>query len=294
MNLIFNSPVYPIPPSFTNEELEIESTKKYIDYLYANGVKHIMSTAGTTQFNLLNIDEIRIFNKTISEFKGNKIIGLPALSLLNLKNEIYHLNNEKLDDAYIMILFPERYYNDETIFEFVKEVCAISKYPLLLHGMPFKYGNGGVYNYSYSLLNKLSEIQNFIGIKEESQTIDFAKNNINSLNLEIIVAGGSMGRYWSLEPYGATSLLTGVGSFYPSIEEKFFKAYKEQNFDLAKSIINKHEIPLFKIFMKIGWHASMRHALNYLGFIKQNRAPFYALTNNEKLEIENILNQINE
>ena len=47
-----------------------------------------------------------------------------------------------------------------------------------------------------------------------------------------------MKRFWSLEPFGATTYLTGVGSFNPQIEEKFYQLYKNNN------LINTFENPL--------------------------------------------------
>jgi dihydrodipicolinate synthase/N-acetylneuraminate lyase len=51
----FNGPVYPISPSFDeNENLELESTKKYLTHLKDGGAKIVMTTAGTSQFNLMS------------------------------------------------------------------------------------------------------------------------------------------------------------------------------------------------------------------------------------------------
>ena len=71
--MIFNSPVYSIPPSFINDELELNSTHKYLDYLSEKGAKTIMSTAGTSQFNLLTSTEVDLFNNALLNFKGKKI-----------------------------------------------------------------------------------------------------------------------------------------------------------------------------------------------------------------------------
>ena len=182
--MIFNSPVYPIPPSFSNDELELTSTKSYLEYLYEKGAKTVMSTAGTSQFNLLTSSEIDMFNNTLLNFKGKKIIGLPAVSFYELKHAIRGWNSTNYDDVYLLILFPERYYNDEQVIEFFKDVCKESKYPILAHGNTMRKGMGGEYNYSFNLLKKLSKIDNFIGIKEESPSIDFAQKNIKGLNLE--------------------------------------------------------------------------------------------------------------
>lgn len=42
----FRAPVYPIPPSFdVHENLDLESTKKYIQYLSGTGAQIAMTTA---------------------------------------------------------------------------------------------------------------------------------------------------------------------------------------------------------------------------------------------------------
>ena len=83
----FKSPVYPISPSFDeNEKLELLSTIKYLNYITKEEGKIVMTTAGTSQYNLLTIDEVRSLNLcVINNFKEEKILGLPALSLKHLK-----------------------------------------------------------------------------------------------------------------------------------------------------------------------------------------------------------------
>ena len=74
--------VIPIPPSFDkNQNLDIISVSKYVKYLENKGACTVMTTAGTSQYNLLDIDEIHSLNKTIVDsFKGSKILGVPALA----------------------------------------------------------------------------------------------------------------------------------------------------------------------------------------------------------------------
>lgn len=272
--MIFNSPIYPIPPSFlANEELDLNSTVKYLDYLYECGAQTIMSTAGTSQFNLLNLEEVALFNKNLLYFKGKKIIGLPALSFYHLKKEIEQVYNN-FTDIHLLLLFPERYYNNSQLVNFFAQLSEISSNPILVHGNIMRKGYGGNYEYDYDLLNELADIKGFVGIKEESSSINFAMNNIQNLDMEIIVAGGSMRRFWSLEPFGATTYLAGVGSFNPKIEEDFFRFYNSGLMNEAKNLIESFETPLFNVFMKEGWHLSMRSSLSQMGFIKGDRQPF--------------------
>jgi dihydrodipicolinate synthase/N-acetylneuraminate lyase len=291
--MIFNSPVYPLSPSFKNEVLETESTLSYIKFLESGGVKTIMTTAGTSQFNLLSREEVRDFNCTTFNFLGKKIIGIPAISLKHLREEIVWYNSFGLENTYLLLLFPERYYTDNQVIEFFREACEISKYQILAHGNVMKRGYGGEFIYNYSLIESLSKIDGFVGMKEESPSLDFAIKNLSrEFELEIIVAGGSMRRFWSLEPFGATTYLSGVGSFNPKIEEDFYRSYMDGNTTRAKDIMTRVEKPLFDVFMDIGWHTSMRYSLQKMGYIKGNRDPFFKLDENQKEILDRTLEKI--
>lgn len=286
-------PVYAIPPSFKNDELELKSTIQYLEDLESQGATRVLTTAGTSQFNLLSLDEIYKLNKClVDNFPKEKILGLPALSLKHLKEEIQKLNNLKSRNTKILVLFPERYYSDEQVISFFEEVCDLSNYPIYLHGNILRKGNGGSYEYSNKLLQKLSKIKKFKGIKEEYSSLDVSIKNIPNLDLDIIVAGGSMRRFWTLEPFGATSFLTGVGNFNPVHSERFYDFYHSGNHNKCKEIIQKIEKPLFDTFMSIGWHASMREALKYEGYILGNRSPFITLDNISKKKIKKSLDKI--
>ena len=294
MKKLFDGPVYPICPSFKNySQLDLNSVTKYLMYLQVQGAKNVLTTAGTSQFNLLSLEEVAELNHVVATtFDGQKILGLPALSEFHLTEEIKKLNEMEYKDTSIIVLFPERYYSDYQIFDFMHSVCSTSNYPVLLHGNPLKKGKGGTYEYSNELLKRLSELSNFVGIKEEYSSIDLSINSIQDLDLEIIVAGGSMRRYWSLEPFGATSFLTGVGSFNPTISEEFYSKFEDKKYETCKSIIDVHETPLFNTFMEVGWHASMRTALKHMGFLLEDRKPFVILSREDKAKVLTALDRL--
>lgn len=287
------APVYPISPSFdVDENLDLESTEKYIQYLSSTGAQIVMTTAGTSQYNLLSVDEVRKLNTIVSGFDGEKILGLPALSTKHLLEEINWMNsNFEPMDTSLLVLFPERYYDDNQIVEFFEEICSKSDFDILVHGNILKRGTGGSYEYSKPLLDRLSKIDRFTGMKEEASNLMHSTTNIPD-NLEIIVAGGSMKRFWALEPHGATTYLVGVGSFNPVWEEIFYNDYFDSHHTQAHKIIKTVETPLFDVFMKNGWHLSMRTALKHMGYIKFDRKPFKQPTEEQKQQIINAVNKV--
>ena len=275
--------IYPIFPSFINDELDLKTTESYISYL--NGFC-LMTTAGSSQFNLLTNDEINKLNNLVIEKSiVPPIVGLPPTSLKNTKIEISKLNEFKCNP---LILFPERYYSDEQVFDFYQECAEFSKNGIYFHASQMRRGNGGNIEYSSKLINLLSSHKNIIGMKEENSSISEAYNDLQEISnndFEIIVAGGSMRRSFFLSQASENiSHLSGLGSIFPEIENKWYISDDKYK----KKLINLENI-LFKVFMEIGWHASIRYSLQRKGFIRENRKPFIELSKSDKNRIEDII-----
>ncbi len=269
--------VVAIPPSYkADESLDIGSTKKYLSYLEEKGVETVMSTAGTSQYNLLTKEEIHLFNETIANnFKGECILGIPAKSTQEIKKFV-----QEAEDRYIvpstklMALYPERYYNLDTVFEYFKEIREVTSEPIYIHGMQMRHSTGSTWNYESEILNKLFSEGVLWGIKEENSNFKDSYNFVESLRSEIdvIVAGGSMRRHQYLHTAGANAFLSGVGNMFPKVEQMYCVNIDN---NLPVDLELKLETRLFKIFMKHGWHRSLRTALKLLNLTCEfNRSPW--------------------
>ena len=291
---IFESPAFPIPPIFSNELYDPFKTKRYVQHLIRGGAKCLMTTAGTSQYNLLDGAELLNFNWDINEFiqpyKDVKlIVGVPPLSTKGAKKFI---TNTDIGNASPMLLYPDRYYGDQPIVDYFYELADHSKNPCFIHGM-FMRSVKGTYNYTADLICKIAEHKNIIGMKEETQSIDAAYEVCKDLpdDFEVIVAGKSQRRFQALLPTKATNFLAGVGSMFPKLDCEVYDAFRrgeQPNLEI--------EDRLFDLFMDIGWHKAMREAISILLFDGENinRKPFPNCSPVESLKISNLLREINE
>ena len=297
---ISRGPVFAIPPSYESSgELDIPSVVSYIDFLENNGVRTIVTTAGTSQYNLLSELEIRRLNDTCSRgFSGVKILGLPEFSNTRLVDEIQWLNEniENDGDTYLMGVYPERYYDDSSIIDYFHFIADRSNFPVLFHGRFMRRGNGGLYDYSSSLINKIATHPKIVGMKEEASSFNIAYDvckDIEKSDFVVIVAGGSMRRYNLLKPTGVQTFLSGIGSVYPEIEIDYFNRLKSIEYTMACHIIEHFENPLFDTFMNIGWHKSMREALKQKDLCCFfNRKPFPEMSHDDSDSIMQTLSLI--
>lgn len=289
-------PVVPIPPSYTEngDHIDYEEIKRYIQWLKTQAIATIMTTAGTTQFNLLTKKEIWEINVTcLKQFNRKVIIGIPPLNIQETLEEIEKVQPVCNKNSCIMVMYPDRYYDDSTIVKFFHTIANYSPVPILIHGMFMQKGTGGIYNYTSSLLNKIFAHDNIVGMKEESTTFNVAYevcSNIDTHNKFIIVAGGSMRRFNALLPTGVRSFLSGIGNFWPQLELRYAELIKDDELLTANYVITNYEDPIFNVFMSIGWHPSLRYALKHLNLCcTHDRQPFPQLNVYQKEQIEQAL-----
>jgi dihydrodipicolinate synthase/N-acetylneuraminate lyase len=299
----YQGPVYPIPPAFNEDgSLDFASVKKYIHYLASSGSKVFMTTAGTSQFNLLSEVEVDAFNQACCQeaYRHNCVL-IAGLKPCHFKKMLYSIktkNNEQYDA--FLLLYPERFYGDKELIEYFHGLAEASEKPVFIHANSMRRGNGGNYSYSSNLIIELSKHEKIIGIKEEHPTLDESYKMCDALSsimdeFVVIVAGGSQRRFTTLYPTGVKTYLSGIGSLYPEIENDFFSFFVEKKYEKAFLIQTELENLFFRTFMEIGWHKSFHEGLRQIGeWYKGERSPFPHCSREEKKKISECLKQIRE
>tara|TARA_R110000851_G_scaffold54271_4_gene128236 strand:- start:620 stop:1492 length:873 start_codon:yes stop_codon:yes gene_type:complete len=284
-----NRTVVAIPPDYKkNQSLDLESSKNYVKYLDERNVDTVMTTAGTSHFNLLTCDEIHQLNKTVvTSFSGKKIIGVPILSL-NQTKEFVKIANEYLDeDSNLMLLYPDRFYNNDVVERYLESIAEICEDRIYIHGKTLRKATGGLWDYESQVVNNLFDKGLLKGIKEEHSQLEKSYNFISDLKTEVdvIVAGGSMRRFEFLRSAGANSFLSGVGNLFPTVEQRYIDGDRKYALEIEKK--------MFKVFMQHGWHKSLRISLKHLNLTcYHNRQPWPPTTETERLQITKVVKEI--
>ncbi len=295
-------PVYPILPAFNEDhEIDFSAVAKYVEYLNSFDVKTLMVTIGTSRFNLLSEKEMKQFNKKVIEANNNKsycIVASPAVG--STKTIIEFAQQAESDGAdAILVYYPERYYNDDDVFDFFQDVCDSVSIDVLWHGNPVRNATTigpKMVNFSMDLFERLSSIKNFVGLKEESGNEEYRFKLATQFSdkLSIIVAGGSMKKFLSCTLSGVDSFLVGVGSFIPKVEEDFFEHIKKKEHDKALDIVKKYETPFFNVSGPMGWHLAMKAALYTMDLMPITERPPLKQASDKTIEkVREVLKQTN-
>lgn len=293
------SVTFPVPPIFTNQELDTNKTGEYLTYITDDEFDSdltLLTTAGTSQFNLLDDDEIIQLNNIVAGFNKNKIFGLPPCNLSRLRRLARKLPSE----IPLILLYPDRFYSVDRLMEYFREAAnVIPQKTFYVHAMPIRFGiRGGYWDWDSYAISQLTRIPQCVGIKEESSSLDVANNSLNCsrhMNFKVILAGGSQRRFLALEHTGGIfDFLAGVGSIFPEIDFAFCEFHEIGDYQNMLNITKTVETPVFNVFMKMGWHKAMRGAISKLLFREEdiNRKPFPSCRKLEFQIIKEVLDGI--
>ena len=190
-------PVIPLPTPFNEDEsLDLDSLHSYVEFLVNKGIKNLMTTVGTSRYNLLSAEEIKEVNKTIvnaAAGKANTIVANPPFGRLADAID-FAKHAEEIGATIFLAYHPERHYGDEYIIDFFQQLSDAVNIGILIHEMPMRNGlGGGSIQYSIELLNKLLTIENIIGVKEEALDVDYSNELVEAISDKAVIVGAGGG-----------------------------------------------------------------------------------------------------
>lgn len=291
-------PVFPIPVPFANDySVDLVALNDYVEYLLAEGAEILMLTVGTSRFALLTDEEILGVNEAIVKAAKGQALTITANPLYGATSQSIKFaeHAEAAGSDIILLIYPERYYHDDDIYEYFATVSSACAIGVMVHEMPLRSGRTGVgpsVHYSIDLLERILSIENVVGMKEESNDSNHASQIIRAFSAKtaIICGAGGMNNFLRTFPQGAESYLVGIGSFVPSVEIGFYKELKNGNFDKAREIVASKETPFFELAVKLGWHPALKEAMNFKGVMKATeRPPLKRIPAEERDSIKKIL-----
>lgn len=290
-------PVFPILTPYTQSgDVDSSALQKYIEFLSSSGAKTILTTVGTSRFNLMSNAEIMAVNKILAASTDQNTITLvagPLSGSLAINIEFAQHAEKSGADGYIAF-FPERWYGPEAIFGFFEKLSQSVSIAILIHEMPMRSGYGGQMQYPIDLLDRLIKLPNLVGMKEECMDGGYAYKIHRHLSEQCAIIGaGAMRNYMRDFHAGAKANLVGVGSFFPKVEIAFQEALKSGDTERAHKIVREYEDPYFDIAVSLGWHPQLKETLNILGLMPPyERAPMPRLNLDQQDQLKKCINEL--
>jgi dihydrodipicolinate synthase/N-acetylneuraminate lyase len=212
---------------------------------------------------------------------------------------INHVNYLKKNGAdLVSLIFGEKYYSDNQIYDHFKKIHDKTNCSLLLHQQILENGissNPNFVYYSMNVLKKISKLPRFVAMKEDAKNDNYTKQICKEIskNMTIITSGGGKRQWLRSAKYGCTSWLSGVSNLNPKIALDFYKYYKGRKTKQINFILKYIEDPFFKIKSKFGWHLTIKAFLELNKIFKRyERSPLKELDRHKLLICKKVFETI--
>jgi len=247
-----------------------------------------------SRFTLLDEKEILKINlfciKEVKRLSNQNIIICAEPYHCSTQKTVKYVNYFKKNGADIVsLIFGEKYYSDDQLYDHFKEVNDKTNCLLLLHQQILENGissNPPFVYYSLKVLKKISKLNKFIAMKEDAKNDIYTRHICQEISnkMTIITSGGGKKQWLKAAKYGCTSWLSGVSNLNPKIAIDFYKYYKLNDKKKMNLIIKNIEEPFFKIKNKYGWHLTIKAFLELnKNFKRYERSPLKEI---DKYEIK--------
>lgn len=289
--------VIPLPTPFTKDgDVDYKTMHSYVEFLVSNGIRNVMTTVGTSRFNLLTDEEVMKLNETVVKAAAGKAVTIVANPTVGSTRRTIEFGKhaQKIGADFFLAYYPERFYGEENLYNYFETITKEVSTPILLHEMPMRNGFGaGTVQYSVALLERLLALPTIAGFKEEALDNEHSNKIVSTFRdrAVIIGAGGGMSRYLLRDhALGSQAFLGGIGNFIPSLETDFFDAITGGNKAEAERIVNEIELPYFQKVVPFGWHPSLKAAIALKGLMQPyERAPMIEIKGAQLEELKDVL-----
>lgn len=276
-----------IPPIVTpvdaDENVDEQGLKNVIDYVLSGGVHGIFVLGSNGEFYGLDFENQKKAIEIAVNYVNGRVPVYAGASAITTKGCIKLAQAaEKIGADAITVLTPMFIQpNEKELYNHYEAIAKSTNLPVLLYNNPGKTMN----NISVSLLEKLSKIDNIMGIKNTSlnfsQTIDFIRIAKKIGNFKVF-CGIDYYIYATLA-YGGAGCVAGTANVAPRLVVDIYDKYNAGDYKGALEAQFKL-IPLRTAYSYGSFPVIMKECLNLMGINVGNPVKPIEHCTDEKLE----------
>lgn len=296
-------PVFSImTPFLPNDEIDFLTLEKYLEKIYNGGGRIFYVMGYNSRFSELSWDEIKLLSSFVTQKvksldKNNIMIVADPLHCPTKVSIEFAQHAENIGADIISLIFREKLYFEEQVYEHYKMVADSADIGILIHEMPFLSGYGGhPINWPVSLLDKIADIPNVIAVKEDAKDDDYSKEVVETIKdrVAIIISGGGKRQWMQFADAGCQAWLNGIGVFEPRLAVKFWELYQAGDKEGYMRIINEIEVPFFEHGVKkFGWHLTIKAAMEHRGIMSRHeRMPLKELSDADAAKVAEFMSKL--
>ncbi|MFA5692291.1 MAG: 4-hydroxy-tetrahydrodipicolinate synthase [Acholeplasmataceae bacterium] len=272
---------------FINDKVNYKSLKELLNFHLENKTDFLVILGTTAETPTLSYKERKkIIKFTVKHMKG--IIPIMVGVGSNNTKETIKMANiaQRLGADGLLVVTP--YYNrppQRGLIEHFTQVAYHTNLPVILYNVPSRTG----VDLSVSSIEKLTKINNIIGIKEASSDLNKIKEIKDVVSPEFIILTGNDEYLAGALKLGASGTISVTANIIPNIMVKQINDFNK-GIDITNDF--NHYLKLHQSMFLESNPVMVKQALNLMGFnVGSPRLPLVKTTNDLALKLKDILNE---
>lgn len=276
-----------VTPFDRKENLDIEGLKRNIDFQIENGVNGIVPVGTTGESATLSEEEHkRIVEISIDHVNGRCLVIAGTGS--NNTTEAIEYTKHARDSGADAALLITPYYNKPTqegIYQHYRKIAETVDIPMILYTVPGRT----MVNIEPQTTERLSKIQNIIGIKDASGSLDQVTREIQLCGKDFTVLSGDDSMNFPIISLGGKGAISVVSNIVPELMRESIWAALDGNLKKAREL-HYTLYPLFKVMFIETNPAPLKAAMQMMGLAAgEPRLPLVPVSSESREKIRKVL-----
>jgi len=273
-----------ITPFGDDEQLDETALRGVTNYVVENGVHAIMTTGGTGEFPLLLREERKRVTQIVAETADGRVPIIAGTAACSTLEAILLTTDAAEAGATAAIVTPPFYFilPEEALFQHYTELAKNSPIPIVVYNNPLYTGN----NLSPSLIARLAEVENIIGLKQSQDDLGQLVEVIRMSGNDISICTGIDSQFYAALCVGAKGIFSTAATICPRQMVELYDCAIAGRHQEARELHNR--LQQLNRFLEYdpGYVAPAKEALHMMGLSGNKvRRPLPDLTETERRDM---------
>lgn len=279
-----------VTPMDQTGNINKKALRELTNYLIEGGVHGLFPVGSTGECYGLTLEQKKEVMETVIDETNSRIPVYVGTGMITTKDTIKLTKiAEEIGVDAVSIITPMFIKpSQDELYKHYKEIAGGVNIPVLLYNNPARTG----INISAGLMEKLSKIDNIVGVKDSSGDMTLTGEYIRRTEEEFSVLVGRDTLILSTLVYGGKGSITSTANLAPKLPVRIYEEYIKGNLEEARRA--QFELAPLRIAFNLGtFPVVMKEGLKMIGIdVGDTLGPVGAMKKDELVKLRNILDNI--
>ena len=279
-----------VTPFDEDDKVDEKALRKLVDHLIEGRVHGIFTIGSQGEFYALDKEEKKKIIETVVDEVNGKVSVYAGTGAITTKEAILLTQiAEKAGAGAVSVITPFFISpSQEELYEYYLSIAKSTNLPVLLYNNP---GRTGV-NLSAELVERLSKIDNIVGIKDSSGNLTLTTEYIRTTPEDFSVLCGRDTLIFATLLSGGKGSIAATANVVPKLVVEIYEAFV--NGDIEKARKAQFRLAPLRLAFNLGsFPVVVKEALNLIGInVGSARAPIKSLSKDKKKILRDVLREL--